>query len=247
MSTQETSPPSVPPDEHLSSLEPSQYASLSDEALMRTYRLRLEAGLTAAASAVFRHIFDRYADRLYTLIVRHTGRGGHVEELVQASFMGLIKIAPNYHVGARLRTLLYSIATRKCIDYTRKHKALAIVDAPSAADSERSMADTLTREDASFSGAVQSGSAELREQLAGAVQSLEGWRREFFFMYFVSELPAKEIAHQTGLGLGTVKSRIRLLRGQLHDLLGQTYKDYRDALDYELTPTSHRRSEANHD
>jgi RNA polymerase sigma-70 factor (ECF subfamily) len=73
-------------------------------------------------SRAFRALYDQTAPALYAYLVRRTGDRGSAEELLQDAFLKLHNARATFVRGADPRPLMYAIATRTFVDYTRRRK-----------------------------------------------------------------------------------------------------------------------------
>lgn len=88
----------------------------------------------------WRQIIDRYEGRLLSFARRRLAPGGEAEDLVQDTFLGLLRSLPNYDRERSLETYLFSILRHKLNDHFRKQKtgrrqsldALSLDDSPQA-------------------------------------------------------------------------------------------------------------------
>ena len=86
----------------------------SDEDLMLAY--------AAGNVAAFEIIVKRHERPLFNFILRSVGRRDIAEELLQETFLRIIKSASKYQTTAKFTTWAYTIARNICIDRARKFK-----------------------------------------------------------------------------------------------------------------------------
>lgn len=83
-----------------------------------------DAGLIAAVqrgeSAAWQQVIDRYQGRLYSFAKRRLAQPGDAEDLVQDTFLGLMRSLPGYDAERSLETYLFAILRHKLNDYFRK-------------------------------------------------------------------------------------------------------------------------------
>ncbi|WP_082166480.1 sigma-70 family RNA polymerase sigma factor [Octadecabacter temperatus] len=174
--------------------------------------------LTAAMIAVrndrdrdaFALLFDHFAPRLKGFIMR-TGTGsGQAEEIVQDVMLTVWRKADQFDPErAQVSAWVYQITRNRQIDVIRKeNKPLP----------EELGEDPSAEPDASQILAVEQEAGQLK----GALERLKPDQREMIEKAYLGELTHQEISTQTGLPLGTIKSRIRLglekLRHELKEL-----------------------------
>ncbi|MBP2562762.1 RNA polymerase sigma-70 factor (ECF subfamily) [Neorhizobium galegae] len=172
------------------------------------------AGLVRAVAderdqAAFTVLFDYYAPRLKSWLVKRSMRPDDAEELVQEVMAVLWHRASLYDPArSSLSTWLFRIARNRRIDAERRgrHKQLDAYE-PLFFVTEAPGADTI------FEG--EERDAQVRAALAG----IPGEQMELVRAAFFLGQSHSEIASSTGLPLGTVKSRIRLAFERLRRVL----------------------------
>ncbi len=88
----------------------------------------------------WREVIDRYEGRLISFARRMLAQRGEAEDLVQETFLGLLRSLPNYDRRRSLETYLFAILRHKLSDHFRKHHpgrrqsldTLEVDDAPQA-------------------------------------------------------------------------------------------------------------------
>ena len=103
-----------------------------------------EAYLIEAVQAgdqdAWRDVIDRYEGRLVSFARRMLAQRSEAEDLVQETFLGLLRSLPNYDRKRSLETYLFAILRHKLSDHFRKHhpgrrqslETLEVDDAPQA-------------------------------------------------------------------------------------------------------------------
>ncbi len=189
----------------------------SDEALMLRYR--------DGEVRAFEVLLTRHRKPVYNFILRFVMDPALAEDLLQETFLRVIKWTESYERQAKFTTWLYTIARNLCVDASRrgKHRKAASLDAP--LDEEEQGATLLDRV-SDQKGAVdrQVIGKQLGERIARAVDQLAEEQREVFVLREVLDLPFKEIAAIVGCPENTVKSRMRYALEKLRDAL----EEYRD-------------------
>ena len=172
--------------------------------------LLLAVGRNRDRSA-FALLFEYFAPRLKSYLMRLGAGAGTAEDLAQEAMLILWRKAEQFDPGkAAAATWAFTIARNLRIDAIRREKrpeidpddpALVPDDAPQADD-----AIARVQED-----------ARLRE----ALTELPREQMEVVEMSFFADKPHSVIATELGLPLGTVKSRLRLAMGRLRTALGE--------------------------
>ncbi|MBE7450812.1 MAG: RNA polymerase sigma factor [Kofleriaceae bacterium] len=178
----------------------------------------------------FEILLGRHRKSVYNFVLRYIGDKETAEDLLQETFMRVIKGADAYKRQAKFTTWLYTIARNLCVDQTRrrKHRKHASLDAPmAAADDSGTLLDVLpSNEMASDRKTVNK---ELYRRLQGAIGALSEEQREVFLMREFLDMPFKQIADVVGVPENTVKSRMRYALEKLRLDLDE-YKDLAKAV-----------------
>jgi RNA polymerase sigma-70 factor (ECF subfamily) len=154
-------------------------------------------------------LYDRYARRILALGTRLLGDRALAEDLVQETFVGLLRAAPRFDASrGTVRALLFTIARRNAIDLHRRRTAAGgpMAELPlELADDGDDAFDALVAE------------VDLRAALA----ELPDQQREVIELAYDADLAQPAIAERLGIPLGTVKSRtsnaLRALRAALDE------------------------------
>jgi RNA polymerase sigma-70 factor, ECF subfamily len=160
--------------------------------------------------AAFGLLFDHFAPRLKGFVMRSGTPAGQAEEIVQDVMLTVWRKSAQFDpTRAQVSAWIYQIARNRQIDVLRKeNRPLPEVLAE----------DPDTEPDASQILAVDQENRELQN----ALSRLKADQREIIEKAYLGELTHQEIRSQTGLPLGTIKSRIRLalqrLRHELKDM-----------------------------
>jgi len=84
----------------------------SDEALM--------ARFCQGEAPAFDALFQRYAPAIHGYLGRLTGSPSSADDLVQLTFLSLVRARGRYQAGARVKPWLYAIATNAARDWLRR-------------------------------------------------------------------------------------------------------------------------------
>jgi RNA polymerase sigma-70 factor, ECF subfamily len=180
--------------------------SLNDHDLM----LRIAGGDARAFDA----LYSRHNAEVFRLALRVTGRRRAAEEITQDAFVGLWRRALQYDQSrGNFRSWILAAARNRSIDWLRRegrHDNTVDIDEPAASG--------LQSADCTEHEAVQHEEANTTRRL---VADLPVAQREVIELGFFGQLTQTEIAHATGVPLGTVKGRQRLALTRLHKQLHQ--------------------------
>jgi RNA polymerase sigma-70 factor (ECF subfamily) len=194
----------------------------ADEALM----LRYQKGDVRA----FEILLGRHRKPVYNFILRYVGARELAEDLLQETFLRVIKGAEAYKRQAKFTTWLYTIARNLCVDQSRraKHRKAQSLDAPMNQSGESgNLLDVVPGKDMPSDRATMS--KEIHQKLHAALERLSEDQREVFLMREFLDMPFKEIADVVGVPENTVKSRMRYALEKLRLELDE-YKDLAKAL-----------------
>ena len=158
----------------------------------------------------FGRLFDHFAPRLKAMLMRGGMAAAAAEDVVQDVMLTAWRKADQFDPGrAEVSAWLYRIARNRQVDIARREA--------------RPMPEEIAPPEAHEDDAGQSLSLEQEsERLRGALAALSPDQRALVERAYFGELTHTEIRAETGLPLGTIKSRIRLglrrLRHELRDL-----------------------------
>ncbi len=188
----------------------------ADEDLMALY---LEGDVGA-----FKVLMDRHSGPVFNFILRRCGGSKEVaEDILQDTFVRVIKNASSFQRKAKFTTWLYTIARNLCIDALRKasYRRHPSLDQPlsSSEGSGGTLMDKVANNDRGAESAA--GDNEFKTRLQTALDDLPEEQREVFIMREFQGLKFWEIAEIVGIPENTIKSRMRYalqgLRKSLED------------------------------
>ena len=188
----------------------------SDEALMLAY-----AGGDAAAFAT---LYDRHERPVYRFLLRSAGSAETAADLLQETWLAVVRHAATYEVRARFSTWLYGIARNKLIDHWRARRPDVSLDEPAANDPEETRVEQLEA-DRAWQPEVRALSQQQARAYLAAVEALPPAQRDAFLLQVEGELTLEEIGELTGVGRETVKSRLRYAQARLREALREWHKD----------------------
>ncbi|MBI1188546.1 MAG: sigma-70 family RNA polymerase sigma factor [Alphaproteobacteria bacterium] len=162
-----------------------------------------EDRLVAVASgdrAAFRAVFENFAPRVKSYLMRLGASGAIAEDLAQDAMVQVWRKAGNYDPGrARASTWIFVIARNAWIDKLRREKVELAYQA--AADPEPDGQEA--PDDAAERTQTQA-------QIEAAINILSEEQKQVVRLSFFEDKPHSEIAETLAMPLGTVKSRLRL-------------------------------------
>ncbi|WP_380057599.1 sigma-70 family RNA polymerase sigma factor [Falsihalocynthiibacter sp. SS001] len=157
----------------------------------------------------FASLFDFFAPRLKSFVMRYGVPSGQAEEVVQEVMLAVWSKAEQFDPHrAQVSSWVYQIARNRQIDLLRRENRPM---------PEELREDPDVEPDASQVLAVD----QETEHLKRALSALKADQRDIIEKAYFGELSHQDLSDQTGLPLGTIKSRIRLgLERLRHELKG---------------------------
>lgn len=154
-------------------------------------------------------LFEYFAPRIKSFLMKGGANENSADELAQETMLSVWNKAKSFDPQkAAASTWIFTIARNKRIDAIRKKKAynVDLDDLP------------LLEDEKALTPAQSTLLKEQAEGIAGVLKKLPDAQAELIRKSFFEDKSHKEIAEETGIPLGTVKSRIRLalerLRGE---------------------------------
>ena len=166
----------------------------------------------------FRAFVVRYERPVFALLSRMLGRGAHVEDLAQETFLRAYRAFPNFNLddATKPSTWLLTIATRLALD-VRKKKGFP----PAAMDAADRVVGPGTPE-------ASLARAELGRAIEAAAAKLSDDQHAAFVLAEFHDMSLAEIAQVLGTPENTVKTRIFRAREHMRASLASTMKEVRD-------------------
>ena len=181
----------------------SMYTDLTDEELIR----RLQNGDEAA----FAQLAARYSSRIWQLVVSHARQTRDAEEIFQDIWVAVWEHISGLREVSSFGAWLRKIAWTTCRRYytAKSHNGGEILQ------SAEKLAETIDRD-----VLARFRETELRTAVTEAVHQLPERVRSVAVLYYLELWTVKEIAAELGLADGTVKTRLRQIRGLLREEFG---------------------------
>ena len=137
-------------------------------------------------------LVSRYYPAILRYCRRHTQSPEKAEDLTQETFLKLFRSLPEYDGRKKFRSYLYTIASRLCVDESRKIRLLSLEEEALPGQESREMRQ-----------------AEDRAALRPLLEKLPPELREAVYLRYGEQLTCREIAIIMGSNRRTVQSRIR--------------------------------------
>jgi RNA polymerase sigma-70 factor (ECF subfamily) len=180
---------------HRQSARPPDSGADSDEALME----RVQRGDSRALDS----LFEAYRPRLFGFLVRRCARPEVAEDLLQETWVRVVRARQRFDPRRRFSTWLFQIANNLCRDLHRRNE----VEARGHENVRQQLeahagADAVPRPAPAPTAAI--AKLDAQRQLARLPDQL----REVLVLRYYHELSEREIAEVVGIPPGTVKSRL---------------------------------------
>jgi RNA polymerase sigma-70 factor, ECF subfamily len=176
---------------------------LTDEQLAQ----QIQQGNSEALSALVERHYDRLLGYLYRLL---NGNRDLAEDLVQETFMRVLRSIDRYSYPRPFKAWMYSIAT----NLARNHYDRAETRRVAGRDDE--MAGLASDDPGIEDGLAHQGDVARIVETLGA---LPEHQREVIILRYYEECSLNEIADALNLPVGTVKSRLSIGLGRLKSLM----------------------------
>jgi len=161
----------------------------------------------------FSTLVTRHRGSVFNFILRYTNHRQRAEDLLQETWLKVVRSAAEYQPKARFTTWVFTIARNLCVDSARKehYRKTDSLDAPVAGgdDPDGRVLGEMVQDHDGASPDRAAHNVRLRPMIENALQSLPDEQREVFLLREYHGVGFKEIAEVTGVNENTVKSRMR--------------------------------------
>jgi RNA polymerase sigma-70 factor, ECF subfamily len=154
---------------------------------------QLITALNGGDADAFESLYRRHRDWVMALAHRFTGSEDLALDVMQETFLYLLRKFPGFRLTANLKTFLYPAVKNLAIAARRKAARVQSTEAEQQVIEQTPAPESL---------AIANG------DLATALANLSPEHREVLLLRFVDDLPLAEIAVAVSVPLGTVKSRL---------------------------------------
>jgi RNA polymerase sigma-70 factor (ECF subfamily) len=175
----------------------------------------------------FKTLVVRHRSQVFNFILRYTGHRQRAEDLLQETWLKVVRSSAEWEPKARFTTWVFTIARNLCVDSARKetHRQADSLDAPTGADSEGAALSEHLPDTVGQSPDRSAYNQRLRPIIEKAILSLPDEQREVFLLREYQGVGFKEIAQVTGVNENTVKSRMRYALETLRKKLAEAGVD----------------------
>ena len=175
--------------------------------------LRLQQGDERA----FQLLVQRFGEKIFSVAFGITLDAEESRDIVQEVFLQAYRSIVNFRGDSSLATWLHRITVNRCLNWKRRwarrlkwrHVSIDDADERPVAELESELPNPETR----------LADAQARQQVDNALKMLPDQARAVFVLRELEGLSYEEIAHVTGIKLGTVRSRLFYARRRLKEIL----------------------------
>lgn len=165
-------------------------------------------------------LVDAYRSRIYGLLYRLTGSRDVAEDLLQATFLRVVRMLPTYEHSGKFESWLFRIAANLVRDRARKlqrHRRAFASDPTVVPGSEFGPRGVSAQVSGPEEDIIR---RESDERLQASLQKLSDSEREILLLRHYSDLSFREIADILNVPLGTALSRAHRALARLKQDLG---------------------------
>ncbi|SPE19747.1 RNA polymerase sigma factor, sigma-70 family [Burkholderiales bacterium] len=176
--------------------------------------------------AAFERLYARHEGAVYRFLLRSVGIAAIADELLQDVWMSVIRSADGYEARALFSTWLYRIARTRLIDHWRARDPAVLVSLDAAArdDGDSHWAGALAA-DRSVEPEVRALDRAQARAFTCAVEALPAAQREAFLLHVQADLTLAQVSAVTGVGVETIKSRLRYASDKLRGAMQEWRND----------------------
>ena len=154
----------------------------------------------------FRHLVERYEDRIYVLACSMIGDREAAQDAAQEAFVRAYKALAKFENKSSFYTWLYRIATNVCLNFSQREQRRP--DSISLEGMREKHDMSLDR----FFGTEETQNdierMDLRNQIQKVLDHLSPDHRAIVVLKDIEDLSQEEIAETLDISVGTVKSRL---------------------------------------
>ena len=175
--------------------------------------VQLIRSILSGNDEAFSALVHKYKKGVHALAWRKIGDFHHAEEITQDTFLQVYKKLPTLKNPNQFAGWLYVIANRLCLNWMRKKKpAMQSLEGTSAAETDRFSYTHYVSEQR------ETEASEHRSEIVKKLLTrLPESERTVMTLYYLGEMPAKEIGKFLGVSVKTVHSRLHRARKRLQE------------------------------
>jgi RNA polymerase sigma-70 factor (ECF subfamily) len=180
-------------------------AALREDALLRSLVERVKAGDLSA----FDRLYQLTREEAARVLIHLVGREAEVEDLLQDTYLRLLKAVKTFRGESRFRTFLYRVCANVAFSHLRwwrRRNEEPVASVPDRPSLERGPEDEAFRREAG-------------RLVALALEGLTARKRIVFVYHEMCGMGPEEIAQVVGASPNTVRSRLHHARLEFNDAL----------------------------
>ncbi|MFO0839840.1 MAG: sigma-70 family RNA polymerase sigma factor [Phycisphaerae bacterium] len=152
-------------------------------------------------------LVDRYSPRVFGMVLRLTGSRDTAEELVQETFLRVVRTLEAYEHGGKFEAWLFRIAANLARDHVRRQRRRGLMSALDADGQSCDFPEAISDARQYNPPDVRLERAEDGARLEAALARLGDLDREILMLRHHSDLSFREIAQMLRIPLGTALAR----------------------------------------
>ncbi len=181
---------------------------------------RLVRQLQKGDSRALEELFRRHRDTAYAIAYRLLGNADDALDIVQESFIHVLRGIAGFRGQSSFRTWLVRIVTHAALDYRRSRALRSSASLESESSPEPAATCTAScGGDRRRSPPDETAASDLRDAIDKALLNVSEKNRVALVLYAMEGMSYKEIGEVLGISVGTVMSRIFNARQRLRELL----------------------------
>ncbi len=184
--------------------------------------------INTGESELLGELISRYEDRVYNLALRMMGNREDAEDVLQDTFLNVIRSLDRFQGRSSFSTWLYRVAANAALTRLRKQSKQAKSEDEFLDDVysvKRAAQAGLKLPDWSANPVRELLNDEAMEQMNRAIESMPEIYRAVFVLRDVEELPTAEVAEIMDLSEAAVKSRLHRARLYLRNNLSDYFSE----------------------
>ena len=160
-----------------------------------------------------------YSPRVFGLLLRMTGSRETAEDLLQETFLRMVRTIPEYQHDGRFDAWLFRIAANLARDHRRKSRRRGVAVRIDQAEDNLSFVSREPADVRQIRPDAEVMTRESRQRVQEMLQALPDAEREIILLRHFAELPFREIAEMLGVPLGTALARAHRALKKLRELM----------------------------
>jgi RNA polymerase sigma-70 factor, ECF subfamily len=165
----------------------------------------------------FAELVHRYESRVYTLALRMVRDPAEAEDILQETFISMLRGLDNFRAESAFATWLYRIAYNATLMKLRRPQTAISLDEAADTDEQAELPHELT--DWSHDPEAALLNQEVRGEMEAAITALPPALRAVFVLRDLDELSTEETAQVLGISPQAVKTRLHRARLALREYL----------------------------